>query len=125
MNAWSYVAAAALGGGGVGAILSYLRDRRKSNAEGHVAEATVELQIDAKKLENAESRLALTEKAWDAERRSFEARIGRLEAELQTERLEGERKDQKILELEDRMGDLHTQFLDISRELADLRRTGA
>lgn len=123
MNTWSYVAAAALGGGGIGAILSYLRDRRKSNAEGHVAEATVELQIDAKRLENAESRLALTEKAWDAERVSFESRIKRLEEELQQERLESERKDAKILSLEQRMSDLRTQMLDISRELADLRRT--
>lgn len=122
MNTWSYVAAAALGGGGSGAVLSYLRDRRKSNAEGTVAEATVELQIDAKRLENAEARLALTEKAWDEERQSFERRIHALEADLQSERLEGERKDAKIIQLEARITDVQQQMLDISRELAELRR---
>lgn len=123
MNGWSLLAAAALGGGGFGALISYVKDRRKSNAEGHVAEATVELQIDAKRLENAESRLALTEKAWDAERRSFEARIQRLEEELQHERLESERKDAKILTLEERVGEIQANLLDVTRELADLRRT--
>jgi len=101
----------------------YLRDRRKAKAEGSVASATVELQIDAKRLENAESRLELTQKAWDEERLSFERRINRLEAELQEERLEGERKDQKILELERTVSSIQNQLLDVSRELADLRRT--
>lgn len=123
MSPWSYLAAAALSGGGIGALTSYLKDRRKSSAEGHVAEATVELQIDAKRLENAEARLELTEKAWDAERRSFEARIARLEEELRQERLESERKDSKILMLEERVGEIQANLLEVTRELADLRRT--
>ena len=122
MNGWSYLAAGALGGGGFGALVSYFRDRRKSNAEGHVAEATVELQIDAHRLQNAEARLEFTEKAWDAERRSFEGRILRLEAELQEERLGSAKKDAKILELEEKVSEIQTTLLDVSRELADLRR---
>lgn len=101
----------------------YFRDRRTSKAEGAVASATVELQIDAKRLENAEARLDFTQKAWDEERLSFERRIERLEAELQEERLEGERKDQKILDLERTVSSIQSQLLDVSRELADLRRT--
>ena len=104
-------------------LWDYLRDRRKSKAEGTVAAATVELQIDAAKLANAEARLALTEKAWDEERLSFERRIDRLEAELAEERLESEKKDRKILELEGRVGEIQNQLLDVTRELADLRRT--
>lgn len=100
----------------------FIRDRRKARAEGAVASATVELQIDAKKLENAEARLELTQKAWDEERLSFERRIDRLEAELQEERLEGERKAQKILELEGTVSSIQNQLLAVSRELADLRR---
>lgn len=122
MSGWSYLAAAVLGGGGLGALLSYARDRRKSNAEGHVAEATVELQIDAKRLENAESRLSFTERAWDAERKSFEARIQRLETELQEERLASTSKDAKILELEETVSQIQSTLLDVSRELASLRR---
>ena len=125
MNAWSYIAAAALGGGGVSALTSYVRDRRKSNAEGHVAEATVELQIDAKRLENAEARLSFTERAWDAERQSFEGRIVRLENELQEERLASTRKDAKILELEETVSQIQSTLLDVSRELASLRRDGS
>ena len=116
-------ASALLSGGFAAAVVGYLKDRKKSQAEGQVASATVELQIDAKRLENAESRLALTEKAWDAERRSFEARIQRLEQELQEERLESERKDAKILQLEERVGEIQSNLLEVTRELADLRRT--
>ena len=105
-------------------VWDYIRDRRKNNAEGEVASATVELQIDAKRLENAEARLVLTQKAWDEERHSFERRIERLESELQEERLESERKDGKILELETRVSEIQTQLLDVTRDLADLRRTG-
>ncbi len=117
------VATLILGGGSGGALWGYLRDRRKNRADGEVAAATVELQIDAKRLENAEMRLDFTQKAWDAERRSFEARIERLETELREERLEGERKDAKILELEQTVSQIQSQLLDVSRELADLRRT--
>ena len=125
MNAWSTVAVAFLSGGGVAAVIGYLKDHKKSAAEGRVADATVELQIDAKRLENAESRLHFTEKAWDAERRSFEGRIERLECELQTERLESARKDAKILELEEKVSQIQTTLLDVSRELASLRRDGS
>lgn len=101
----------------------YLRERKTAKADGTVASATVELQIDAKKLENAESRLAFTEKAWDEERQSFERRINMLERDLAEERLEGERKDQKILELEKTVSSIQQQLLDVSRDLAELRRT--
>lgn len=118
---WSALASLVIGLGGGGALFGYLRDRRKANAEGEVASATVELQIDAKRLENAEARLELTQKAWDEERLSFERRIERLENELSQERLESARKDEKILDLESRMADLQKQMSQISRELADLR----
>lgn len=101
----------------------YLGDRRTAKAMGTVASSTVELQIDAKKLENAEARLQLTQKAWDEERLSFERRIARLEDELNEERLEGERKDHKILELEKTVSNIQNQLLDVSRDLAELRRT--
>lgn len=104
-------------------VWDFLRDRRKSKADGTVAAATVELQIDAKRLENAESRLAFTEKAWDEERQSLERRINLLERDLAEERLEGERKDQKILDLERTVSSIQSQLLDVSRELADLRRS--
>lgn len=123
MDPISAIAAAAVALLGGKSGWDYLRDRRKSRAEGTVAAATVELQIDAKKLENAENRLAFTEKAWDEERRSFERRINLLERDLAEERLEGERKDQKILELERTVSSIQTQLLDVSRELAELRRT--
>jgi chromosome segregation ATPase len=119
----SIVASLVVGLGGGGAFVGYWRDRKKIGAEGEVATATVELQIDAARLQNAESRLALTQRAWDEERLSFERRIDRLEDELATERLESERKDAKILDLESRLNDLQAQMSQISRELSDLRGT--
>lgn len=104
-------------------LWEYLRDRRKAKAEGTVAAATVELQIDAQRLENVQSRLAFTEKAWDEERQSLERRINLLERDLAEERLEGERKDQKILELQQTVTQIQNQLLNVSRELADLRRS--
>lgn len=119
----SSVASVILGGGGIAAILAYFKDRKKHSADGAVAAATVELQIDAKRLENAEQRLDFTQKAWDAERKSLEGRIERLEGELREERLEGERKDTKILDLQTTVSQIQTTLLDVSRELAELRRT--
>lgn len=117
----SIIASLVVGLGGGGAFVGYLRDRKKIGAEGEVASATVELQIDAARLENAEARLALTQKAWDEERQSFERRINRLESELSQERLESEKKDAKILDLESRLNELQRQMSQISRELSDLR----
>lgn len=115
-------ASLAVGLGGGGALIAYVKDRRKSKAEGQVASATVELQIDAKKLENAEARLTLTQRAWDAERRSFESRIKRLEDELREERQQSDLKDGKIRNLEARVSEIQTSLLSVTRELADLRR---
>jgi chromosome segregation ATPase len=122
-DAWSAIASLVVGLGGGGALIGYVKDRKKSSAEGEVASATVELQIDAKRLENTEARLAFTQRAWDAERLSFESRINRLEAELSSERLESEKKDAKILELERTVSEIQATLLDVSRELAALRTT--
>jgi len=120
-SAWSALAALALGGGGGSALIAYVKDRRKNHADGQVAASTVELQIDAKRMANLEQRFVLAEKAWDAERDSLLGRNSRLEAELRDERLESERKEAKMLALEERLGVLQAELQAMARELADLR----
>jgi chromosome segregation ATPase len=118
MEAAATVLVAALGGR---SLIDYVRDRRKSKADGSVAEATVELRVDAMQLENAEARLQLAQKTWDGERASLERRVKALENDLSNERLESAQKDGKILALEERVSQIQDQLVSVLRELADLR----
>lgn len=121
MEAWGQLLSAILGGGLVASLVAWARTRKQDSAAGAVAQASVPFDINSKALDNAEKRLKLTQAAWDAERVSFEARIQRLEQELGEEREESTRKDRKIRELEQTVGDIQTKLLEVTRELASLR----
>lgn len=77
---WGVTVVVSIFGGG--AVWGYWKDRRADKAKGKVAEATVELQVDAARMENLEKRFKFAEKAWDEERKSLERQIERLEHEL-------------------------------------------
>lgn len=109
-------------GGGLAAVVAYLRDRKKHNAEGYVAENTRELVVDNAKLANLETRFGLAQRAWDAERASLLARLAHCEEELEEERAENAAKDQKISELEQRLIRVQAEVQAVNDELAELRR---
>lgn len=110
-----------VGGGVIGSVLAYLRDRRLSTAKGDVAVQTVELQVDFTRMQNLESRFALAERAWDEERESLTRRVTAAEArEAALEKALAER-DAKIRELEARVSRVQTELVEVTRELADLR----
>lgn len=112
---------ALLGAGGLGALLAYFKDRRKSKADGDVAVQTVELQVDHSRMQNLEQRFALAERAWDEERESLSRRVAAAEArEAALEQALAER-DAKIRELEARVGRVQNELIEVTRELADLR----
>ncbi len=112
---------ALLGAGGLGAVLAYFKDRRKSKADGDVAVQTVELQVDHSRMQNLEQRFALAERAWDEERESLSRRVAAAEArEAALEQALAER-DAKIRELEARVGRVQNELIEVTRELADLR----
>lgn len=112
----------ALTGGAIGAVVAYIRDRKKHAAENYVAENTRELLVDNIKLESLETRFGLAQKAWDAERASLLARIGYLEDELRSERAELATKEAKIASLEERVTRVQSELRAVTSELADLRR---
>lgn len=111
-----------LGAGGLGAILGYVRDRKKVKAEGTVAEQTVELKVDADRLANLEQRLDYTQKAFDAERASMQNQIRSLSTENENLRAELDRKDKKIDDLEARLERVQAEIHSLTGELASLRR---
>lgn len=116
-----YVLSAALLLFGGGAGVKYILERRSAKATGRVAEATVELQVDAAKLANLEHRFGLAQRAWDSERASLLARIGHLEEDLDEERAESAQKKTKIAELEQRLALVLDEVQSLTTELAQLR----
>lgn len=70
------------------AFWKYWSERKKTGAEGKVAEATIELNVDMTRMQNLEERFGLTQKAWDEERASFERRLTAAENALAEEKKE-------------------------------------
>lgn len=85
-----------VGIGSASAFWKYWSERKKSGAEGKVAEATIELNVDMTRMQNLEERFGLTQRAWDQERASFERRILTLEQDLEAEQAECKAKIEKL-----------------------------
>ena len=118
--------------GGSAAFWAYWKDRKKSRADGIVANATIELQVDHSRMQNLEQRFALSEKAWDEERESWQNRLSNVESELAaekrrhaetTERLNADiqSRDDMIVGLQRRMMEFHNEVEDLMAELESLR----
>lgn len=112
---------ALVGGGGLAAVLLYLKERRKAAAEGEVAVQTIELQVDHTRMQNLEVRFALAERAWDEERESLTRRVDAAEAREQALEAELEKKQIKISALEERVAKVQNELVEVTRELGDLR----
>lgn len=95
---------------GGGALWAYVRDRKKASAEGQVAIATVEIQVEAARLQSLEKRFAAAEKAWDEERESLLRRLTNAEArEIHLEDRLAVR-DQEIEELQSKVKKLRGEL---------------
>lgn len=116
-----YTLSLIIGSGFTAAVLKYLQDRKKAGAEGEVAVQTIELQVDHTRMQNLETRFALAERAWDEERESLTRRV--TAAENRETALEQElvKKDSKIRMLEERVGAIQNELIEVTRELAGLR----
>lgn len=110
------------------AFWGYVKDRRKSRAEGSVAAATVEIQVEATRVQLLEQRFAFAQKAWDEERASLTRRITSCEGDLvkeRDERSEDERlANEKIRTLEARVRGMQRELGEVTDEIAGLRRMG-
>ena len=111
---------------GSAAFWGYWKDRKKSKAEGTVAGATVEIQVEAHRVANLEQRFAFAQSAWDEERGSLQRRISHLEELLETERRERVEDEtashEKIRTLEARVLGMQRELHEVTDELAGLRR---
>lgn len=103
----------------------YFKDRRKSKAEGQVATATVEIQVEAARVQGLEQRFAFAQRAWDEERESLTRRIGTLERDLAEERHERDAEktlhEEKVGLLEERVRGMQRMLNEVTEELATLR----
>lgn len=106
---------------GSAAFWGYWKDRRKTRAEGAVATATVEIQIEASRVANLEQRFAFAQRAWDDERASLTRRIVHLEDELAEERrdhLEDKlRHEDQVRTIEERVSKLTEELGAVTTEL--------
>jgi chromosome segregation ATPase len=109
-------------GGGAG--VRYLLERRKAKAEGHVAQSTAELQIDAAQLANISTQMKLMQAAWNAERASMQGRIDMLAQELAEEREESAAKQREIESLREWVARLQDELAEVGERLAHLSSAG-
>lgn len=118
--------------GGSAAFWAYWKDRKKARADGIVANATIELQVDHSRMQNLEQRFALSEKAWDEERESWQNRLENVELELAAEKrrhketeerlsTDIQSRDDMIVGLQARMMQFHNEVEDLMTELEALR----
>lgn len=111
------------------AAWGYFKDRRKSKAEGTVAAATVEIQVEGARVQNLEQRFGFAQTAWNEERASFERRIRVLEDELNQERSERSAEkaehEEKVGLLEMRVQGMRRELQELIDELAVLRGSGS
>lgn len=136
--AWALGVFANLGLGGI--ALWYLRDRRRDHVATRIAERTEQAQIDLSSVTAAEAHVALMERAFAAERASWERRMREVEtalAELRrmereqaisVERLrtERERLRRELLQCRARLADIEARALRAGIQLApDTTQGGA
>jgi uncharacterized protein YeeX (DUF496 family) len=88
-----------LGGGFLGAVFLYVKERRVNKAKGDVAVGTVDVQIDRDRLGLLEGRLNLLNKTFDAESAAKDATIAHLRADLEAERAENAVKDAELTQM--------------------------
>jgi hypothetical protein len=129
MTAGDLIQSAATGLFGVvasAAFWGYWKDRRSAKAQGDVAAATVEIQVEAQGLVNAEKRFALAESAWNEERISLQRENDRLTGLLATERAERAAAEmaaeEKIKRLEARLHGMQRELTELTDEIAAFRR---
>lgn len=109
---------------GGGSAVRFVLERRKAKADGDVAVATAELQIDAAQLANIRSQMELMKAAWAAERVSMQGRISALAEDLREEREESARKEREIAKLREQVERMQADLVDLAERLARLSNGG-
>lgn len=110
---------------GGGSAVRFVLERRKAKADGDVAEATAELQIDAAQLANIRAQMELMKAAWSAERVSMQGRISALAEDLREEREESARKEREIAKLREQVERMQADLVDLADRLARLSGGGS
>lgn len=105
---------------GGGSAVRFVLERRKAKADGDVAEATAELQVDAFQLANIRAQMELMKAAWSAERVSMQGRIAALAEDLRAEREESERKEREIAKLREQVDRMQSDLVVLAERLARL-----
>lgn len=100
-------------------LIWYVRQRRKDHAEANVAEGTVKAKIDLSNTSAAESHVALLEKAFTAERASFDRRIDVLLAEKQAAVAEAAQYKAELAAAQIKLQELQSQITELSSQLQE------
>lgn len=92
-----------------GAVIWYVRDRRKSRAESEVAERTVGADVRIRDVASLEAHITFVERAFGVERESKDRQIGNLETQVQQLTAKVHDRDEQIAVLRDEVGELKMQ----------------
>lgn len=92
-----------------GAVIWYVRDRRKSRAESEVAERTVGADVRIRDVASLEAHITFVERAFGVERESKDRQITDLGLQVQQLRSVVHDRDEQIGMLRDEVAELKTQ----------------
>jgi septal ring factor EnvC (AmiA/AmiB activator) len=104
-----------------GIALWWLRDRRKDRAASDVAEQTVADDVTVSNVGSAEARLVFAQRAFDAERLSYERRIAEGEAERAQLRTDVGHRDEVIARLRAQAEEMAQRLAEMTRQMRAMR----
>jgi predicted RNase H-like nuclease (RuvC/YqgF family) len=115
--------------GSGGALIAWWRERRVDKAKSQVAEQTVDMEVDNKRLALLERQMqALSDShnkqmqaladSFDRERQSLYSTIDHLRADLEEEQAESAKKDEKISRLTTQVNEIQDALDQVKAELA-------
>jgi hypothetical protein len=92
-----------------GAVIWFIRDRRKSRAESEVAERTVGADVRIRDVASLEAHITFVERAFGVERESKDRQIGSLDEQVRQLRAVVHDRDEQIAGLRDEVAELKMQ----------------
>lgn len=107
-----------------GALILYLRDRRKNKAVARVAEGTVSSQIRSRDTAALDAHVAYVEKAFETERKSMKRQIDSMKDEVTDLRKQVIERDRLIDSLRQQVAGLTEQMQSLQDQLNKIPPSG-
>lgn len=101
-------------------VMFYLRDRRKNKAETHLAERTVDAQVDLSSISAIEAHIGLVERAYKAENDSLRRRLADCENDLADARSEAAELRAKLVSVQQELEQVRGKVDELNTQITAL-----